>query len=575
MITNKIDLKSYFETTDQPTQSEFAELIDHALPISDKFDVSQSVSKTSTPLVGSTFISETSTFSGWSTLQGVVPAFRFVKFKARAFGGDTITSLVVRIRENNNLGTILATKTVDFDTDADDYQTVEFDADIDNANPLHFEVLANAKMGCFGSQYAYGSSPVPAKYRAGNSQTGDITSQVSGTTDTIQHVIFISADQDVVLSSAGLTHFQEQLQLSDAPRIVLPDRIDTVYGEATQLFYNGMIEAINLANYEIRIEGKSSLHTGGVAGKQYPRYFEFTPATTGTSTLSVSVRNDDRVELATASTTINITNPTGASSPASNVRVLCIGDSLTDADTWVDEFARRLIGSGGSPAGKSLSNIQFIGSNTDGTYSHEGRAGRDWDWFANHADSPLTTGTDTLDITNYIGTTLGEDGVEQVYILLGWNSMSGSDGLPKKDAADWDTDISDLTDILDAFVADYPSVQITLVGLNLPSQNGGLGDDYGDANSNLSQQWLMNQNVFGLKLALKAITENPTYSGFVDFLDLAPRFDAVNNMPSTTKAVNTRNTDTEVIGANGVHPSASGYYQMADSAYGHFAAKHL
>lgn len=40
---------------------------------------------------------------------------------------------------------------------------------------------------------------------------------------------------------------------------------------------------------------------------------------------------------------------------------MVVGDSLTSAQVWVPELRRRLVGTGGTPAGRALTNVRFIG----------------------------------------------------------------------------------------------------------------------------------------------------------------------------------------------------------------------
>ena len=50
-------------------------------------------------------------------------------------------------------------------------------------------------------------------------------------------------------------------------------------------------------------------------------------------------------------------------------------------------------------------------------------------------------------------------------------------------------------------------------------------------------------------------------------VNVSGQFDTENNMQKGTRPVNTRNSETEIYGTNGVHPATSGYLQIADAAY--------
>ena len=66
---------------------------------------------------------------------------------------------------------------------------------------------------------------------------------------------------------------------------------------------------------------------------------------------------------------------------------------------------------------------------------------------------------------------------------------------------------------------------------------------------------------------MEALCKLDKYNDFVKYVDIAGQFDTEYNMPATEKPVNNRNDTTEVVGSNGVHPSVSGYYQIADAVF--------
>lgn len=52
-------------------------------------------------------------------------------------------------------------------------------------------------------------------------------------------------------------------------------------------------------------------------------------------------------------------------------------------------------------------------------------------------------------------------------------------------------------------------------------------------------------------------------------VNLAGQFDTEHNMPQSTRAVNTRNAETEAYQTNGIHPAQSGSLQIADAVTRH------
>lgn len=152
--------------------------------------------------------------------------------------------------------------------------------------------------------------------------------------------------------------------------ISLPDNITAVVGDTLQVFFRGCIQAVNPNDYNIFMQcGK---------GKQFKRYFEYTPssADVGTATFKINIKDDFGKILGNKSCTL--TTSASPSSPSSNINVLCIGDSITANGWWPSEAYRRLTGSGGTPEGKELSNIAFVGSQTLNGASYLGKSG--WGW---------------------------------------------------------------------------------------------------------------------------------------------------------------------------------------------------
>lgn len=159
----------------------------------------------------------------------------------------------------------------------------------------------------------------------------------------------------------------------------------------------------------------------------------------------------------------------------------------------------------------------------------------------------------------------GYSGVDVLYVLLGWNNMTAG----SYDAEDYAAVIANVRTFLDTFHTEYPSAVVRILGLQVPSVNGGLGTNYGATGTHANFFKELKQ-VNGLNLAYKALCDKAAYTSFVRFIAIAPQFDSENNMPSTTKVVNTRSEETEIIGTNGVHPANAGYKQIADAIFRDF-----
>lgn len=153
--------------------------------------------------------------------------------------------------------------------------------------------------------------------------------------------------------------------------ISLPSQLFAVVGDTLQIFYNGIIKAANPENYNIVLNCSK--------GRQLRRYFEYTPTSNdvGTVTFNVSVYDEGGkliVEKECNLTTVNVLQ-----SPASAKKFLIFGDSLTYPGVWPAELKRRLVGTGGTPAGSALANIAFCGSMSHDDANYFGVGGWGWD----------------------------------------------------------------------------------------------------------------------------------------------------------------------------------------------------
>ncbi len=150
-------------------------------------------------------------------------------------------------------------------------------------------------------------------------------------------------------------------------RVFLAKSYDLVVGDTFQLFYRGVIEAPNPYCYSIVTQCEK--------GKAFPRYYEYTPQEEGKHTLTISVYDAEKTLLGSATTTLNVVS---AKAPMKKVNVLCLGDSLTQGGTWVQEVNRRICKVDGTPEGNGFSNVNFIGSMKKGDVGFEGHGG--WTW---------------------------------------------------------------------------------------------------------------------------------------------------------------------------------------------------
>jgi hypothetical protein len=177
------------------------------------------------------------------------------------------------------------------------------------------------------------------------------------------------------------------------------------------------------------------------------------------------------------------------------------------------------------------------------------------------------TGTSQLSFTAFMNNN-GYSGqsIDVLYILLGWNGMPGQN---KYLAADHAATVNTARTFLTKLNEQYPNAKARILGLQVPSVDGGLGTNYG-ATGTYANYYKLLRSVNGLNLAYQDLCNEPSMSAFAKFIATGHQFDSENNMPSGNVAVNSRNAAVEKQGSNGVHPDTPGYLQIGDAVYRDF-----
>lgn len=400
--------------------------------------------------------------------------------------------------------------------------------------------------------------------------------------------------------------------------INLPERYRLVVGDKFELFWKGVIQAIDPYSYNIRARCD--------VGSCYRRKYEFTPTSAGEHTLTVSVENGAGNVLDSASVILEVN--ARASSPSSNVNVLCVGDSLTVSGQWPYESNRRLTGNGGTPAGDGLSNVTYIGTCEKDGVKFESYGGWTFDSYNRESKSDSCawitcshskTGDDQhsmysdangavwkietieasrLKTIRVSGSTPMPESGTLTYVSGGvdhsditftsseaaagnpfWNEATGSvdfaEYARKVGASSIDYcyvllgwNAADLEDhqlkssastFIGNLLSSFPNCKIALMGLEVPSPDG-LGVNYGCSWNYVDKL----RTVFRFNRVYESLADE--YEN-VHFVNIAGQFDTENNMQESTRQVNARNATTETYQTNGIHPATSGYNQIADAVY--------
>lgn len=166
-------------------------------------------------------------------------------------------------------------------------------------------------------------------------------------------------------------------------------------------------------------------------------------------------------------------------------------------------------------------------------------------------------------------TELGAQPADIVSCLLTWNGGGG----PSSPSAGWaelpgkiNTHMANATTLLRDIHNDLPNAKIICVGIQLSSVTGGNGQNYGAVGS-YSDTFGTNYYAFDYDQALENLVTNEEFGQYCYYVDTKGQFDTEDLMPYTSVAKNTRSSNTENRGTNGVHPSTAGYYAIGDAYF--------
>lgn len=160
----------------------------------------------------------------------------------------------------------------------------------------------------------------------------------------------------------------------------------------------------------------------------------------------------------------------------------------------------------------------------------------------------------------------GIDSIDAFYILLGGNGTMRQIALNNTRHDYCKIVVEEAKVLVDKMHEDFPNAKIKVMAMQLPSQNGGMGWSYG-AEMPFTNHYNFTHYVMELNLAYEKWCEEEGYKDYMEFISLTGQFDSENNYPSIQKPVNVRSEITERVDTNGLHPSKSGYMQVADAVF--------
>ena len=468
---------------------------------------------------------------------------------------------------------------------------------------------------------------------------GAKTLQITVPKETIYGVVYFDYTGVIVHPMQDSTSL-EKLEKQLIPDTFLPNRIYGVVGDTLQIFTRGVVNSYSPYRFFSQFIAPF--------GKEYPRYLELTPTSSGDYSIKHRLIMEDFSNKEVSSNLMVSAKPT--TSPSSAMNVLCVGDSLSSGGIWENELKRRLTGSGGMPTGDALTNINFVGrlSRQDSQYDIKFEATGGWSWHTFISPGQDAIRLQVSNVTNIaIGsqyTYLANDGktakleVAEVNVTSGSgnirllytydsttkNPPASTSGICSRVSGSGDAQINfssyskekfspfydededkvtfipyaetycqnhidvcvvflepvnygkmgnesldnvmaDMKIFIDTLHSEFPSCKIIVCSGVVCSTYRGIEYNYG-AESNWSQ-FGSDKAEFRYRKLVNDFVESDEYKDFVFMADTYAQFDAEHSYPISTKSVNTRNSATETIGTNGVHPTIEGYMMYADAFY--------
>ena len=170
-----------------------------------------------------------------------------------------------------------------------------------------------------------------------------------------------------------------------------------------------------------------------------------------------------------------------------------------------------------------------------------------------------------MDFTTYCSNN-NFDGIDMFYILLGGNGRV-EDYLAGMNVTQQAEKCAESAKLMARKVHEnYPNAKVRILGMSLPSMDGGSGVSYG-AHMPACDWYGFTRFVYESNRVHEAWTLEEEFRDYVEFVCVSAQFDVEYALPKADKAVNTRNKTTELLGINGVHPAEEGYMQIADAVY--------
>lgn len=506
-----------------------------------------------------------STFSGWGCAVGVRQNIDRVRLRVQCFdAADLITAVRLQIREVDSAGALLADVTVavqtEYNVGKDVYLTLPARLVNAGGSPLWVMFWADGKTGRFGkdasTEYPVPPNPTP-RYSTSNSVTDLTSTAVASGAPALYGTFFefITLDRNAPIADPT-PEFLAAVRASIPPAVVdydanylpaLPPKIYATEGVQANIYADSV----------------AHLETGEVVfpefecakGRQLDECWRITPVAADAAAVTPMTMRLRRLgdAVVTKTSSLVVTAKTAATR---SVKVLCIGDSLTNAAA----YTQRMLDLSGLD-GNTL--LTLIGTQGAGANKHEGRGG----WTVARYNNEEAPGTPSpffyggvFNFAQYLSANALAT-PDLVTVFLGVNDLFSRTETGAAVTAFAEAQFAKIETWITSMRAANPAIKIGICLVPMPSRQDGF-----NAFGNYKRQTYL-RRIFLWQRAAIAWFGNREASGIyviptsccMDTRYAFPTDAAAPVFAHSTVMVERQN--------NHVHPAVAGYYQIGDTIW--------
>lgn len=339
--------------------------------------------------------------------------------------------------------------------------------------------------------------------------------------------------------------------------LLLPKEIFVTTDRTIEIYHSQICRTGNINNFHFQFSCS--------IGKGFARKWSVTPTTTGDRTLTITVRNNNYDMVAQGTTNIKVVDKT--TDIVTPLKVLCIGDSLTNGKPWISEW--RTLADTMFGVGK----VEFMGTLGNVPNNHEGRSGWSTNDYANTASKSSVLNpfwnptTSQLDFNYYLSNN-GLNRPDIVHLFLGTNDVNGNGDVTAITTL-FQPIKNNMKKLVDKILEQWVGTKIFIALPPYWADQNGIGYFYGSGATSFQQDI----NIFVYEKLLLETFE--TYNSLVSITPIAPCMDSDFNYVTIQQAVNPRSTIMESIVIDAIHPADSGYMQFTDVIFSHFVGRYI